>query len=129
MLLGYSQSLSVHLILLVHRDCLFRFFGGQVALFSLGEVILLLVRFGLFELGADDTFRVVLSSDLDSRVPVSLMLIHIDGFLWLIGLDKLFFSFFEPVVILEMKGELQMNIWELVAGMVLSKSESIIKPL
>ena len=129
MLLGYSQSLSVHLILLVHRDCLFRLFGSQVALFSLCEVILLLVGFGLFELDADDTLRVVLASDLDSRVPVSLMLIHIDGLLWLIGLNELFFSFFEPVVILEMKGELQMNIWELVAGMVLSKSESIVKPL
>ena len=129
MLLGHSQSLSVHLVLLVHGDCLFGFFGSQVALFSLREVVLLLVGFGLFELDADDTLGVVLASDLYSGVPVSFVFVHIDRLLWFIGLDELFLSFFEPVVILEMQGILQMHIWELVACMVLSKSESVVKPL
>ena len=99
MLLCNSKSLTKHLVLLIHGDGLLRLFSSQEALLSLGEVVLLLVRLSLLKLNTSYTLRMVLTSNLDGRVPVSLMLVHVDGFLRLVGLDELFLSFLEPVVI------------------------------
>lgn len=100
-LLSHSQSLSVHLCFLIHADRFLRFLRSQVALLRLGEVILLLVRLGLLELDTGDAFWVVLAGNLDGRVPVSLVLVHVDGFLWLVSFNELLLGLFEPVIVLK----------------------------
>ena len=87
----------------------------------------MLVRLGLLELHTSDTLRVVLASNLDSGVPVTLVLVHVNGFLRLIGLDEFFLGFLESVIIFKVEGKLKMHIWELVAGVVLSKLEGVIE--
>ena len=128
-LLSDSKSLTEHLIFLVHADGFLRLFGGQVALLSFGEVVLLLVRLSLLKLNASHAFWVVLASDLNSRVPVALVLVHVDGFLGLVCLDELLLGLLEPVIVLKMQGVLEMNVWQLVAGMVLCKLEGIVELL
>jgi len=51
------------------------------------------------------------------------MLIHIDGLLWLVSFDKLFLSFFEPVLILQVQSIFKMNFRKFVLGVTLCKRE------
>lgn len=60
-------------------------------------------------------------------MPVTLVLIHVDGFLRLVGLDKFFLSLLEPVIIFKVQGVLEMHIWQFIACMVFCKLECIIE--
>ena len=83
----------------------------------------------MLELDASDALRVVLASDLNGGVPIALMLVHVDGLLWLISLDELLFGLLEPVIVLKMQSVLEMDIWQLVTGMILSELEGIVELL
>ena len=128
-LLGDSECLTEHLVFLVHADGFLRLFGGQIALLSFREVVLLLVGLGLLKLDACHAFRMVLASDLNGGVPVAFVLVHVDGFLRLVRFDELLLGLLEPVIVFKMQGVLEMNVWQLVAGVVLSKLEGIVKLL
>jgi len=55
------------------------------------------------------------------------MLVHVDSLLRFVSLDEFFFSFFKPVLILQMKSVLQMNLWQLVFGVIVCKSKRLLK--
>lgn len=65
MLLRNAKCLTEHLSFLVHGNRLLWLLSCQEALFSLCEIILLLIRLGLLKLHACHTLWVVLTSNLD----------------------------------------------------------------
>lgn len=66
---------------------------------------------------------------MDGRVPVTLMLVHVDSLLRLVCLDEFFLSFLEPVIVLQVQGELQVHVGKLVAGMILSQFKGVVELL
>mmetsp|Transcript_19212 Transcript_19212/g.26022 ORF Transcript_19212/g.26022 Transcript_19212/m.26022 type:complete len:291 (-) Transcript_19212:2899-3771(-) len=128
-LLSDAQGLTVHLVLLIHSDGLLGLLGSEVALLGLREVVLLHVRVSLLELHSRHALRVVLAGHLDGRVPVALVLIHVDGFLGLVGLNELLLGLLEAVVVLKVESVLQVHVRELVASMVLGKLEGVVEAL
>jgi len=70
-----------------------------------------------------------LSSNRKGRMPILFVLIHVDGFLRLISFDEFFFSFFESVLIFQMKCVLKMNFRKLILSMAVSKGESLFEVL
>ena len=129
MLVGNSQSFPVHPVLLVHRDSFFRLLRVDKALLSFGEVTPFNVELCLVQEDLADRLRVVLTGDLKSRVPVLLVLVHVDGLLRLVGFDELFFSFFEAVLVFQVEGVLQVHFGHLVLRVVVGQRECLGKPL
>lgn len=127
MLVGNSQRFSVEFGVEIHLDCSLRVLSIEIALLSLSVVTSLKVELCLVKEHFGDTLGVELASDLEGRVPVLLMLVHVDGLLWLIRLDEFLLGFFQSVLILEVKGVLQVNFRELVLGMAVCKRESLIE--
>ena len=128
-LVGDTESLTKHFSLLIHVDSLFWLLSINIGLFSLGKISSLQVEFGLVDEDLIDTLWVVLSCDREGGVPILLVLVHVDGFLWLVGLDELFFGFFEPILVLKVQSIFEMYLRKLVLGVVVGKSECIIKSL
>ena len=56
------------------------------------------------------------------------MFVHVDGLLRFVGFDELLLSFFESILILEMKCILEMDFGEFILRVIVCKSESFIKP-
>ena len=127
-LLSNTKRLTVHLIVLVHANSFLRLLCSEIALLGFGEVIFLHIRVRLFELHASDALRMVLAGNLNGRVPVTLMLVHVDCLLRLVGFDELFFGFLKAIVILEVQSVFKMDIRELIAGVVFGKFEGIVEP-
>jgi len=73
--------------------------------------------------------RMVLSCHRESRMPVLLVLVHVDCLLGLVRLDELLLSLFESILILKVQGVLEMNLRKLVLGVVVGKSEGVVKSL
>jgi hypothetical protein len=99
MLVCNAESLSVKLCIQVHLNSSFRVLGIEIALLCLTEVSSLKVEFSLIHKHLGDTFRVELSCDLQCRVPVLLMLIHVDCLLRFVCLNKLLFCLLKTVLI------------------------------
>jgi hypothetical protein len=99
MLVCNAESLSVKLCIQVHLDSSFRVLGIEIALFCFTEVSSLKVELGLIHEHLGNTFRVELSCDLQCRVPVLLMLIHVYSLLRFVCLNKLLFCLLKTIFI------------------------------
>jgi hypothetical protein len=99
MLVCNAESLSVKLCIQVHLDSSFRVLSIEIALFSFTEISSLKVELGLVHENFRDTFRVELSCDLQCRVPVLLMLIHVNCLLRFVCLNKLLFCLLKTIFI------------------------------
>ncbi len=129
MLVGDAEGLTVELGVQVHLNGTLRVLGVQVALLGFAEVATLQVELGLVHENLRDTFGVELSRNLKCRVPILFMLIHINGLLRLVGLDKLFLSLLKSVLILQVKRVLKVNLRELIFGMRVCQSKSLVELL
>lgn len=127
MLVRHTESLTVHLSLLIHVDRLFGLLCVDVALFGLLVVVAIKLKLRLVEEHFVHGLRVVLSCDLQGRVPVLFVLVHVDSFLGLVSLDELLLSFFESALILQVKSVLEVNLGKLVLSVVVCKPESFVK--
>jgi hypothetical protein len=100
MLVSNSKSFTIELGVQVHLNSSLRIFGIKVALFGFTEISALEVELCLVHEYLGDTLRVELSSDLKCRVPVLLVLIHIDSLLRFVSLDEFLLSFFKTILVL-----------------------------
>ena len=128
-LVGNSKGLSVHTGLLIHVDCLFWLLGIDIGLLCLWEVPPLEVELSLVEEDLVHALGVVLPGNRECRVPVLLVLVHVDGLLRLVGLDEFLLSLFEPILVLKVQGVLEMDLWELVFGVVRGEPEGVLESL
>jgi hypothetical protein len=125
-LVSYSKGLTVHSGVLIHVDCFVWFFSIDVGLLGFSIVSSLKVEFGLVKENLCNTLWVVLSGHLKSRVPILLVLIHVDGFLWLVGLNEFILSLLESLLIFQVKSILKVHLWKLVLSMVVGKFEGFV---
>ena len=102
MLLGNSESFPEYLGLFVHVNSLLWVLGVDEALFSLTVVRSLEVEVSLVEEDFSYGFGVVLTSNLESVVPVLLVFVHVDGFLRFVRFNEFFFRLFDSVFIFKM---------------------------
>lgn len=98
-LVGDSEGFTVHSSVLIHVNSFIRFLGIDVSLLGLSVVSSLEVELGLVKEDLCNTFWVVLSGNLEGRVPILFVLVHVNGFLWLVSLDEFIFSLLESLLI------------------------------
>mmetsp|Transcript_12414 Transcript_12414/g.22558 ORF Transcript_12414/g.22558 Transcript_12414/m.22558 type:complete len:419 (+) Transcript_12414:1574-2830(+) len=101
-------------VVLVHLDGTLRLLRIDVEIFGPLEVLLLLGHTPLLFIHARDGDRIVRRRNTHRIVPLVLMRVHVDGFLWFVGLDELFFGPLEVAFIFERQSELIMDVRKLV---------------
>ena len=87
------------------------------------------MEFGLIHENLGHTLRVELSSDLQCRVPVLLVLIHVNGLLGFVCLYEFFFCLLKTIFIFEMESEFQVNLRKLIFSMAVGECECLIELL
>lgn len=129
MLLGNTEGLTVHTGLLIHVDGFLSFFGVDEALLSLDKVASVKLELGLVQENLVDGLWVVLTGNLQGRVPILLVLVHVDGLLGLVSFDELLLGFLESILILKVKSILQVNLWHLILSVMFSQVKGLLESL
>ena len=129
MLSSHSEGFLGIANLKIHFDGKFWFTGIDVCSFSFGvfSPVSLNETFGLIDEDSLPGLWLTLACNCESRVEITNIFIHTDGFVSLSSLDELNLSFFVSLFVLKFKSELQMHISDFMFGVLVCHLESLIE--
>jgi hypothetical protein len=121
------QRLREVSLIRVHFNRQFRFFRVHKAIFRLHVVPLIDEEPGLIQQQRRHVLRVVLPGDLQRRVEIAHVLVHLHGLRGLAGLDEVVLGLFVPFFVLQKEGVFQVNVLDFVLRVLIGHFEGLVE--